>query len=463
MNIIIENIGPIRKAKFDLDKRLSVFCGPNNTGKTYLSYVLYAFTRRRIYLPDDRMNDAQVNDFLTNRVITIPMDTHRMYKVMKERLSNIKKDLGLIFGLSDENAKVLFPKFRIGFGVTEVEYRSQLIDSDYEIDFYLTRNVSIKVVKMRGEERITVKNLANVIDEGDRDAIKYDLMTAVYHYLIISPIYNSHFFPVERTSLYTYHKDIQGTRNKLIDWLHSQGEKSQQQAVNFVMNNSTQFPLVINQTLDTAGNMGKMRNETGFYKSLADEIERDILHGKVSVTEDGDMRFASDSAPDKIVPIQLSASMDKSVSGIVFYLRHISEKGDMVFIDEPEVNCHPNVQVVLTRIFAKMVNAGLQMVISTHSDYIIRELNNLIMLPYNSKSFSKQLKEWGYTPEMALRHEDVAAYLFNYAKDDVVDVKSIKVTDTGFEVSTIDDTINQMNEISQALFYELRYGKETKK
>lgn len=34
MNIVIENLGPIRKATFDLDKRLSVFCGPNNTGKT---------------------------------------------------------------------------------------------------------------------------------------------------------------------------------------------------------------------------------------------------------------------------------------------------------------------------------------------------------------------------------------------------------------------------------------------
>lgn len=460
MNIVIENIGPIRKAQFDLDKRLSVFCGPNNTGKTYLSYILYAFTRRRIYLPDDMMTDAQVNAFIANRVITIPMDTQRIYKVMSERMSHIKKDLGLIFGLSDQNAKKLFPKFKLVFDVTATAYQAQLIDNEYEVEIVLTRNVTAKVTKRHGSSDLTVKNLTKVMDESDRNAIKYDLMTTIYHYLILSPIYDSHFFPVERTSMYAYHKDIQGTRNKLIDILHSQGDKSQQQAINFVMSNSSQFPLVISQMLDAAGNMGRMKNEEGFYKSLADEIEGNIIHGKVSVTDEGDMRFASEKAPEKIVPIQLSASMDKAISGIVFYLRHTSSMGDMVFIDEPEVNCHPNVQVLLTRIFAKMVNAGLRLVISTHSDYIIRELNNLMMLSGASKGIEDKLNDWGYTPEMALHYEDVAAYMFAYGKDNVVDVKPIAVTDSGFEVSTIDDTISQMNEISQALYYELRYGKK---
>ena len=461
MNIIIENLGPIKKATFNLDKRLSVFCGPNKTGKTYLSYVLYAYTRRRVYLPNERLTDEQVNSFVSNRSLEIPLEDDRIYKLTLQRLKNIKNDLGTIFGLSDENAKRLFPKFRIKLDQNAEKYREDLVSNNYDFEFYLTRNVLVKVSKKAGGQSILLKNLSKSMDASDRDEIKYTLLTALYHYFVVSPIFDSHFFPVERTSMFTYHKDIQGTRNKLVDMLHSQEGINQQQTISFIMKNSSQFPLVIGQTLDAANSMGQTRKNKGYYSKLADEIERDIMHSKLIVTDEGDLQFASEGAMDKVVPLQLSASMEKAVSGIVFYLRHISGNGDLVFIDEPEVNCHPNIQVLMSRIFAKMVNAGLRLVISTHSDYIIRELNNLIMLNGAPIDISDDLIRWGYTSDMRLSSEDVAAYLFNYdVENKKVEMTPLRVTDTGFEVSTIDATIIQQNEISQALYYHLRYGKK---
>ena len=114
----------------------------------------------------------------------------------------------------------------------------------------------------------------------------------------------------------------------------------------------------------------------------------------------------------------------------------------MIFIDEPEVNCHPDVQILMTRVFAKMINAGLRLVISTHSDYIIREINNLIMLKKTPSSATAMLLEWGYQKEMAIDHKVVGAYLFAYGRDNKVKVEPIEVSETGFEVSTIDATIN---------------------
>ena len=422
--------------------------------------MLYAYTRRRIYLPEDSLSDAQLNTLLANRVLHFALDTERVYDLIGQRLYNIKKDLGVIFGLSDENAKLLFPKFRIKIEQRSEDYQVQLIKKNFDFHFYLTRNVEVKVNKKAGEKELQLKIIARLIDEIDRSTIKSDLISALYHYIVVSPIFDSHFFPVERTSMYTYHKDIQGTRNKLVDMLHAQGGVNQQQTINFVLKNSSQFPLVIGQTLDAANAMGTNKKNKGFYAALADEIERDIMRGKVIVTEDGDLHFVSEDAIDKVVPIQLSASMDKAISGIVFYLRHISSEGDMIFIDEPEVNCHPNIQVQLTRIFAQMINAGLRVVISTHSDYIIRELNNLIMLNGASEAIDEDLRHWGYISDMKLNYEDVGAYLFDYGFNGLVDMKPLKVTDTGFEVSTIDATIRQQNEISQALYYELRYGKK---
>lgn len=35
MKIQIQNLGAIKEAELDLGKRLTIFCGSNNSGKTY--------------------------------------------------------------------------------------------------------------------------------------------------------------------------------------------------------------------------------------------------------------------------------------------------------------------------------------------------------------------------------------------------------------------------------------------
>ena len=46
----ILNLGPIRKADVDLQQPFIIFCGPNSTGKTYLSYLLYAINEDSDYI-----------------------------------------------------------------------------------------------------------------------------------------------------------------------------------------------------------------------------------------------------------------------------------------------------------------------------------------------------------------------------------------------------------------------------
>ena len=43
MKLKIQNLGVIKSATVDLSKKFTIFCGPNSTGKTYLSYIVYAF------------------------------------------------------------------------------------------------------------------------------------------------------------------------------------------------------------------------------------------------------------------------------------------------------------------------------------------------------------------------------------------------------------------------------------
>ena len=43
MILHIENLGAIKQAQIDLTNKFLLLCGRNNTGKTYASYILYAF------------------------------------------------------------------------------------------------------------------------------------------------------------------------------------------------------------------------------------------------------------------------------------------------------------------------------------------------------------------------------------------------------------------------------------
>ena len=106
-----------------------------------------------------------------------------------------------------------------------------------------------------------------------------------------------------------------------------------------------------------------------------------------------------------------------------------------------------------------MVNKGLNLLISTHSDYIIRELNNMITLG-SINDRQSMMEELGYTPEEVLTFSDVSVYLFNpkRANSKVAKIESIEVKDDGFSMETIDEVIYQLNINSDRVNYKLRYN-----
>ena len=86
--------------------------------------------------------------------------------------------------------------------------------------------------------------------------------------------------------------------------------------------------------------------------------------------------------------------MVSEVSPIVAFLKYIivkkqslsSEGRGILFIEEPEAHLHPNNQVKLMEILTELTNAGITLVMSSHSNYVFNKLNNLVLsgkLDYN--------------------------------------------------------------------------------
>ncbi len=117
------------------------------------------------------------------------------------------------------------------------------------------------------------------------------------------------------------------------------------------------------------------------YIELAEVLEKQILAGNVYLsTPEPDPRREVLFQPTQDVDLEIpiASSMVKELSPLVLYLRHLARPGELVIIDEPEMNLHPAAQVKIIEFLAMLVNAGLQVLITTHSTYVVDHLVNLM-------------------------------------------------------------------------------------
>ncbi len=166
---------------------------------------------------------------------------------------------------------------------------------------------------------------------------------------------------------------------------------------------------------------------------------------------------------------QLKLTMDESSSAvrslldIGFYLHHVAKPGDLLMVDEPELNLHPENQGRIARLFARLVNLDIGVLVTTHSDYIVKELNTLIMLNQD-KPYLKQIAEKeGYQREELLHVDNIRVYIAEEAliKREKKSRRSRHQTlvparidpKLGIEADSFDKTINKMNEIQDAIVW----------
>jgi predicted ATPase len=138
--------------------------------------------------------------------------------------------------------------------------------------------------------------------------------------------------------------------------------------------------------------------------------------------------------------------MVKELSPIYLVLRELIHKGHLLIIEEPESHLHPAAQIKLMEIFAKLVNEGLGILITTHSDILLRKLAHLVMEGST-----------GGRGKAYLKPEDVAVYLLKpdekgYATQEVNILE---------EMPTFDEVIDQLYEEEKNLYYlPLQKGNE---
>ena len=148
---------------------------------------------------------------------------------------------------------------------------------------------------------------------------------------------------------------------------------------------------------------------------LAESLEANILGGAVDVRGSAvgypSFHYRPANWKKDDLALMNTSAMVSELAPVVLYLRHVVRPGDVLIIEEPESHLHPAMQVAFTHFLATVVLRGIRVVVTTHSEWVLETLANLVRLSEVDKSRRKLV---GDGP--ALTPDQVGAWLFEQRK-----------------------------------------------
>ncbi len=108
-----------------------------------------------------------------------------------------------------------------------------------------------------------------------------------------------------------------------------------------------------------------------------------------------------------------TSSTVSELAPIALILRHTIDPGDLVIIEEPEAHLHPAKQRDLTVALARLVRAGNRVLVTTHSDWVLEVLGNLVRL----SELPEEPRSNFADADCALQPDEVGVWLFDRTGD----------------------------------------------
>ncbi|MFA7241491.1 MAG: AAA family ATPase [Sulfuricellaceae bacterium] len=432
-------------------KPLTLMCGPNNTGKTWVMYALYGFlasSLSNIQLPEtQKVIDELIREGQISWNFGEWLNEHAKKVIDSIHLAT-KQRLHSVFNSSSD----LFSHSRFDWEISANELVASAIKRGMDFRLVLGRkgNEVLRLLKQPGETIIHITLQSQRFPD-----ISFILAGAIAQHLLGLPPRQSVFLvPAERNGLHLFYRELANRRTAL---LHHATKKDKDINLGQLFQDlaGSRYAEPIAHYIDWLNEIPSVRkNKPGTFHSLAEEVKK-VAGGRYDVDAEGDITFTprklrrGDGETPPKLDLHLTSSTVKSLFGLWFYLEHQAQVGDVLMLDEPELNLHPSNQRLVARLLARLVNSGLRVVVSTHSDYLVREVNSLIMLSREHVCRAELMKRFGYQETEFLSPEIVAAYLFDDRK-----IVPMKVTvNEGIQAETFDAVIHELNETSDEIYY----------
>ena len=403
VEISVKNFGPIAEATIDL-RPLTVFVGPSNTGKTYFSTLIYVldgvFTGHSKFPGRfKRLGIHGFNDLLNQNWNAIG--------------SILKK-------LNTSNQSIKFsdlpPEIRASL-------ESDLKDPEStanELKRCFDLNSITELIRLKGGQRREM-NISLEVKREDQRLWNFKLEGCESN-LVARGSVNEDLMIYDKDSLISHsHKELD--IDDLFFWaaieLDRHREKrfylpaarsgimqSHRVIASSLVERATRGGLTPLEIPTFSGIVADFMQQLILYKELeesdegmkhlAETIESDILAGQIL------MKPAPSGYPEFLyrphtmkeeVRLTRAASMVSELAPVVLFLRGGIRPGDTLIIEEPEAHLHPGAQTEIALTLAGLVRAGVRVVVTTHSDWLLKEIANLIRIGDLKRKNAPQIKK----------------------------------------------------------------------
>jgi len=116
-------------------------------------------------------------------------------------------------------------------------------------------------------------------------------------------------------------------------------------------------------------------------RELASALEEETLTGHIGARTlpGGYSDFAyRPLGTEQDVRLTRASSMVSELAPVVLFMRGVIRVGDTLVIEEPEAHLHPAAQTRMAVTLARLVRAGVRVLVTTHSDWLLKEIANLM-------------------------------------------------------------------------------------
>ena len=465
-SIAFRDFGPIARAEIDL-KPLTVLIGSNNTGKSYLALAIYALWRTlsqahfggvtplqpRVWTTLPQLNRSSIRRWTklvkdTPEVRLVLSGQAELRTLPKEMLERLREES---ISWSEDLREGVEYELRRCFGSSLSQLRRRLShtrssqfgvsirDADTGLDWDL-RCDKDHLASDRWEPDLSRASTGLSQDDIDFSHLLvnapdyfFDVLCDTYsEYLLGGYSTPSHYLPASRSGI------LQGYKT-LANLIVGRSSRAWIESIEV-----ERLPGVITDLVQALLILDRAKPASGRIKTIVDFLESRVLGGSVDIIKQSEnhvLRFQTSAGAFDLHQVSSTVS---EIAPMVLYLKYLVKPGHLFILEEPESHLDPANQRLLARAIAMLVNARVRVLVTTHSDVILNQLNNLMQI---SRLESRRRLRMGYKAVEVLHPRDVSAYLFPYT-DTGTQVRRLRVdSEDGISTESFDS-------VHQALYDE---------
>lgn len=457
MKFSFKNIGYVDSGCIELGN-LTILFGENNVGKTYLNYAIYGLLKSIKENISFDFNNKIVDSLQENGFINIQLDEINISKSLDISGRNFSENLHRYFNTNEE----FFENSSVRISINNIDLEKikprkfeakVVIGIKQQSEFIFYKEVDSNTIN------VTLKH-----DEEFKQKFPNNLIKNILNDFLTKLIVSNDNFPTpfvitsERTGISLFYKELDVNKNLLLETLT---EGKDFDPFDFLTKYRSRYAQPIHDNIQVIRDYENIQKNKSFIRENKEQYDsilstlQDIIGGnfKHSNKEVFYHPKKKKNRNKMAIPFYVSSSSIKSMFLIDLYINCLAKKGGLLIIDEPELNLHPNNQRKMAILLSKLINSGVKVLITTHSDYLVRELNNRIML---KNLFTETrvgiMNEHKISEDELLDISDVKAYGIGTSNYEITE---FTINEYGIDTKIFDKVINDANILNDKIYYSL--------